>query len=228
MSHGMQVAITGVGWLDEAAYGGVRRGNRVPYAGRADLLTLRHADGIFAHPLRNAGRFDRTALLTCYAVALTLRDAGASYAEGRKLDIGLLGTNDDGCLEANAAYFNDYVACGRTLGRGNLFIYTLPSTPLAEAAIHFGLQGPLAYMSRPGNFLPELMRSAAGMVRRGDAAAMIALRVEPQRAVGLLFEPDAGREAACGADRAIALAGEATDVPTLVAALSAAGERVPR
>jgi len=46
--------------------------------------------------------------------------------------------------------FLDYVQAGRKLGRGSLFIYTLPSSPLAEAAIHFGLQGPVLYIGSIG------------------------------------------------------------------------------
>lgn len=63
--------------------------------------------------------------------------------------MGLIGTNRAGSLEANRLYFSDYLQAGRVLARGNLFVYTLPSSPLAEAAIHFGFQGPMLYMGFP-------------------------------------------------------------------------------
>ena len=53
-----------------------------------------------------------------------------------------------GCHEQNLDYFNDYREHGRHLGRGHLFVGTLPTTPPCEAAISLKLTGPCFYTIR--------------------------------------------------------------------------------
>jgi hypothetical protein len=97
------------------------------------------------------------------------------YSESRKQDIGILGTNADGCLRSNLDFFNDFVENGRTLGRANLFVYTLPSIPVAEAAIYFKCQGPLLYMTFPRTPVASLLRQADRMILRGESTAVLAV-----------------------------------------------------
>ncbi|MGQ9499188.1 MAG: hypothetical protein ACUVQ6_02265 [Dissulfurimicrobium sp.] len=61
-------------------------------------------------------------------------------------------------------YFRDYLDSGRRLARGALFIYTFPSSLLGEAAIHFGLKGPLFRVSVPGGGLSIAVSMAADML----------------------------------------------------------------
>ena len=182
--------VNGIGWICDGAYGSVRQGRRVELTGRQTLQTLAKADGLFAYPVANWGRFNAAARLTCCACALALRDAGVPYAAGTKMpEIGLLGTAPDGSLEANREYFRDYVDSGRTLARGNLFIYTLPSSALAEAAIHFGLQGPMTYLYSPAEPYAALLEAAAGMIAAGEAAAMLAVATDATGAVCHVLDP---------------------------------------
>src|SRR5574341_2368969 len=73
--------------------------------------------------------------------------------------------------------------CGRTLGRGNLFIYTLPSSPLGEAAIHFGLQGPLFYAAEGRASLGMVFEIAAEMLLLGETEAILAGVAEHESAL---------------------------------------------
>ena len=93
-----------------------------------------------------------------------------------------MGASPAGALASNFAYFRDYVAYGRKLGRGNLFIYTLASSPLAEAAIHFGLQGPTFYMRHLEKTEENLLAQAEMMVRNQEAQAMLAVVLDTGRA----------------------------------------------
>ena len=92
------------------------------------------------------------------AVALALRDAGIEYSARNKQDTGIIATSGAGSLQSDLDYYADFVKNGRTLSLANLFIYTLPSSPLGEAAIHFGLTGPLLFTSALD----------AGLSRRSD------------------------------------------------------------
>ncbi len=193
---GCQLVVRGAGWVEPARAGGARRGLRAsppPAAGEGAGATRAHG-GPFAYPVRNYGRMDGDARRVCAACALALRDAGFDYAEGGTLGIGLLGTGPDGSLRANRAYFEDYVAAGRTLARGNLFVYTLPSSPLAEASIHCGLRGPLLFAGLPAPRPAELLRMAGELIACDAAEALLAVDFDARGALAFLVGPGAGSD----------------------------------
>ena len=150
--------------------------------------------GIFSYPFRNFGRLDNVSKMVCYASALALRDAGESYSQDIKKDIGIIGTNTDGSIQSDIDYFKDYVECGRKLSRGNLFIYTLPTSPLAEAAIHFGLQGPLFYITSGCSYLPLVIRTAEEMLLLNETQSVLAGVNSKDEAMYLVFKKDTGPE----------------------------------
>ncbi len=184
-------------------YGCVMRGLRVSYESKAFLRKK-----IFPLPFKNFGRLDSVSRMTCYAVALALKDAGIKYSLNRKQDIGIIGTNTSGSLQSDINYFKDYLDSGRTLSRGNLFIYTLPTSPLAEAAIYFGLQGPLLYMtlSQPGT--AALLRDAGNMIVCGETSAMLAVKADEAEAVCFVLtqEKDLSGGKACSLEKITAVA----------------------
>lgn len=53
----------------------------------------------------------------------------------------LIGWNGCGCTQANQKYWDDYLQHGRETGRGTLFVPTLPSIPMCEAAITLKFRG---------------------------------------------------------------------------------------
>ena len=203
-----RIDVRGIGWIDGSAYGCVGRDVRILGRGKDPLRSLWKGEEYFSYPIKNFGRFDRLSRLACGAVALAAKDAGIEYGEGRKQGLGLLGTNPEGSLRGNIAYFDDYVRCGRTLGRGNLFLYTLPSSPLAEAAVHFGFQGPVLYVGGPDGALGDLMTAAAGMVRRGEAPAVLVLDLRATEAVCLALAPESGESRVCGLSEARRVVGD--------------------
>ncbi|MEN7972736.1 MAG: hypothetical protein ABFR47_02755 [Verrucomicrobiota bacterium] len=169
----MKIDVLGTGWLTPSEYGAERLGLSVEYASRTTMRSLGKEDGLFAYPVKNFGRFESMSQRACYVTSLALRDAGMEYSKDLKQDVGLLGTDLYGCEQANLAYFRDYVEGGRTLARANLFIYTLPSSPLAEAAVHFGLQGPLTYLRGEEPSAESLIVHAKRMIAEGQAEYMM-------------------------------------------------------
>lgn len=163
----MSISVRGIGWIREGEYGCVRTGLRNVYSGFPNKE-------LFSSPVKNFGRFDAVSRMTCCAVALALKDSGIAYSSSSKQDIGIIGTNHDGSLRSDIEYFNDYLQGGRTLSRGNLFIYTLPSSPLGETAIHFGLLGPMLYIGGEGNLLLRLLDTAAEAILAKEAPIMLA------------------------------------------------------
>ena len=92
--------------------------------------------------LDNFRRGDAKVRTYILAAILAHRDAEVdSVRETAVIDFGR-----QGCHEQNLNYFNDYREHGRHLGRGHLFVGTLPTTPPCEAAISLKLTGPCFYM----------------------------------------------------------------------------------
>jgi 3-oxoacyl-(acyl-carrier-protein) synthase len=195
----MNVCIRGIGWLTKESYGCIRTGLRKTYEGGEGAHAF-HRQGIFSHPFKNFGRLDTISRMTAYAGALALSDAGIEYSPLKKQDIGIIGTNAEGSLRSDIEYFRDYVKGGRTLSRGNLFIYTLPSSPLGEAAIHFGFLGPLLYAVGTDNSLLSVLDTAAEMVLAGETPLMLAGKAEEGEAVYFVLSGISGfaSPALCG------------------------------
>jgi hypothetical protein len=213
--------VAGVGWITGGEYGCVRRRVRRSYAEIGSLRSELLDQSIFSYPVKGFARYDRVSRTTCCAVALALHDAGMPYSETRKQEIGILGTNSEGCLRSNLDFFDDFVRNGRTLGRANLFVYTLPSIPFAEAAIHFRCQGPLLYAAFPSEPLASLLRQADAMILRGEAEAMLAVRAteEDAQCFALGRPGDAPGGPVLTLDEAIELAKRAPSAPEMIEAL---------
>ncbi len=169
----MAINIQGTGWLSRAAYGSKNTKHSVEYVSRTTLCGLGKLDGLFAYPVKSFGRFEEVSQRVCYVTALALQDAGIHYSKDWKQNIGLIGTDLYGCEQADLNYFKDYIDGGRTMARANLFIYTLPSSPLAEASVHFGLQGPLFYLWNQKASVESLLFTAQRMIAEGQAERML-------------------------------------------------------
>ena len=173
--------IKGTGWITQNKYGCRKRRWQQGYSDLKSLYSRLQPE-IFSYPVANFLRFDPVSKLTCVSIALALHDAKIAYCPDKKQEISLLGTNSSAALEANLTYFNDYIANGRTLARGNLFIYTLPSSPLAEAAIHFGLTGKLLYLGFAKNTEAESLKYALSMLKNQAPKTIILVNADSQAA----------------------------------------------
>ena len=213
----MTISVLGIGWLTKEGYGCIRSELRHAYDEGEGAHTLPKKD-IFSHPFKNFGRLDTISRMTAFAVSLALQDAGIEYSPLQKQDIGIVGTNAEGSLQSDKEYFRDYLEGGRTLSRGNLFIYTLPSSPIGEAAIHFGLLGPLIYASSEGNALTAVLDMAADMLLANEAPVMLVGKAEADEAVFFVLERDPGQDRSPLSDMAAAriLVEANPDVPGLV------------
>jgi hypothetical protein len=177
--------IAGAGWVSATAYGTVGKGK--DYEG--ELRQALKADGVLTERIKNAGKFDLSTNRAFCAAALALHDANVS---NDWKTVALIGTGTEECTQANQAYFEDYTGHGRQLARANLFIYTLPTSPLAEIAIHFKLDGPLYYFGAMSNSPGALLRRISGLLDSGDADAVLTLWAEQDRTLALLWNKESG------------------------------------
>jgi len=113
---------------------------------------------------------------------LAVADAGADSGG----NTALLGHSSEGCLKQNRAYFSDYVEYGRQYGKGHLFVGTLPSTPVCEAAIALGFHGAGYYLDTLGRtdlFWREIELLLA------DHPAVLAFHREPETLFAFYLTP---------------------------------------
>jgi len=141
---------------------------------------------LIGRPIKYASRMTFECRACLYAAGLALKTC--DWLDGASREIGLVGAGYDGCLLADDRYFHDYVTSGRSLGRGNLFIYTLPSSTLGEVAIALGLTGPGLHIHGERDPLGTLAQQAEQFIADGETDAMLALWSDAVSAVCLAID----------------------------------------
>ncbi len=129
---------------------------------------------------RRAGEKARLAML---GSLLALADAGLSTGGSTAI----IGWGGEESMTENRAYFTDYAVNGRFLGRSQLFIGTLPSTPLCEAAICLNLHGPVYYFHSDGSLNPVLAE-AESLLSSQTAGQALLLGLSRGELLALLLE----------------------------------------
>jgi len=192
----MTISVRGIGWLTKTEYGSVRLGLHHKFAQGEGIHSLVKL-GIFSQPFKNFRRLDGMSQMTVSAVALALQDADIEYSPASKQDIGIIGTSCEGSLKSDVDYFTDYIENGRTLSLASLFIYTLPSSALGEAAIHFGLIGPLLYATGVDDSLAEFLDMASEIVVAREADRMLAGKIVEEEALFFVIDSKQEDNALC-------------------------------
>lgn len=138
--------------------------------------------GLLGEVPKRWGRMDLASRTALVAVAALLRDSGIPVSRGPDDGpcIGLVVATNNGCLATDVAF-------SRTIADGAaspmLFGYTLANIPLAEAASHCGLTGPVYAVY--GTAARARAEAAGWLAPAGPAAMMI---------TGTIDVPACGRE----------------------------------
>ncbi len=173
-----QVAITGLGWVSAAGLGC----GPADFALRAGPLPEIRRAQLFAAQDRHFGRLDDFSRLGLAGIALALRDAGLdaseSFSDGevRARDIGVVVTTNCGCVHTDLAFWE---TVNRQTGHSDsprLFVYTLPSVFLGEAALRLGLGGPTYALDGGPEIAGGLaaLCEAVDMLVQGECPVMLA------------------------------------------------------
>jgi 3-oxoacyl-[acyl-carrier-protein] synthase II len=171
----IKIIKAGIGWVTGDKFGCENKEILSDHEGIMSLYAKLRRDSILLADIKNFGRFDIHSKLVCCAAALALHDAGIVPSDDVKKSFGIVGTSEEGSLHSNEKYFRDYVEEGRELARGALFIYTLPSSSLAEAAICLGLSGPMMYIGVEEDHIAKALSHAETMIKHGEAETMLAV-----------------------------------------------------
>ena len=129
---------------------------------------------------RRAGEKARLAML---GSLLAFADAGLSSGGNATV----IGWGGEESIAENREYFTDYAVNSRFLGRSQLFIGTLPTTPLCEAAICLDLHGPVFYFQSDGGLNPVLTE-AESLLSSQPAGQALLLGIRCGELLALLLE----------------------------------------
>ncbi len=164
----MMMTAAGISWISGGTCGSLKRGWRHQFEDPKNLYQLLESEGYFSVPLAKVRWLNTVSQRFCLAAGLALRDAyGTAEKLRSNLDpTGVISLNRDGALQSNLEYFKDYVDSGRKLARGNLFVHTLPTSPLAETAITFGFKGPVLHLSASNPKMNLLINRGEALGRR--------------------------------------------------------------
>jgi len=172
--------ISAVGWHGEDGHGCAGPDATWRHSEPMNLANAEAVTACFGHPVKYFSRLTAEARHALVAGRLAL--SAANFAREQR-EIALLSAGFDGQLAANLDYFADYVRHGRSLGRGNLFIYTLPTSTLGEMTIALGLTGPAYHCHDPRRPFRGLLDEAALLLAQGEAAGALAIWSAPDAAV---------------------------------------------
>ncbi|MDH5677133.1 MAG: hypothetical protein OEZ28_00780 [Nitrospinota bacterium] len=185
----------GAGWIDNRSYGCARTGSGATHQ-VGDCGFSPRIKEILPDPFPNFGRLDAASKATCYSVALALEDAGLAQPLACGEGVGIIGAGQAGCARSDVRYYKDYIDSGRASGLSNFFIYTLPSSPVSEASIHFGLQGPLLYTGGTENIFAGCAALAMELIENQEASVMLAGESGPEGALFMVLAARSSMEQA--------------------------------
>lgn len=113
--------------------------------------------------------------------------AVASVSRGDMSRWAVIGWNGAGCSQENRVYWDDYVAAGRESARASLFVPTLPSISVCEAAIAVGAHGECCYYRTAADtgLLAEIVEDMFSASRCLDGVVVVESRPGAAVAIAL-------------------------------------------
>ena len=147
------------------------------YNSTDELRNVLISKGILNNDIKYFSKMATVSQLTVLSVALALYDAQIDNPSEGNLTIGIVGSNKNQCTENNYLFYEDYIKNNRIMARSSLFIETLPTNPLAQTAIVFGLRGALFYSHEysDADLHESVCREAKDTLKTTGTDAMLAV-----------------------------------------------------
>ena len=171
----LSARITGFGWVTAAGYGRSRTGGAPlwqigePQPPTSVLQTLSGGSRF--------GRLDLFSQIGVAAVALALEDAGhlgetATHKTQNNRDLGLICATTSSCKRTDHNFFKTVQADPRLASPG-LFVYTLATSFLGEAALRFAITGTSMALIEPRPAGAEALRIGLEQLSYGDEEVIV-------------------------------------------------------
>lgn len=182
--------IQALGWCDMERWGWVGAHAVSAHGSTPDLSAAAEVEMLIGRPVRYYSRMPIQTRLSLIAMSQALQ--ASRWVETGMREIGMTTAGYDGCLDADHRYFRDYVETGRVAGRGSLFIYTLATSSLGEAAIALRLSGPTLYVHSDVAPVATLVEQSRQMAVEGQSQGVLATWSDIRAAVCFAVGAEAG------------------------------------
>jgi hypothetical protein len=142
---------------------------------------------IIDNEISNFRRISINSKLYSILSGLSLYDSNIELNAENKENTGIISCTHKAATPDNEKYFKDYISAGRRMARGNLFVYTLPTSPLGEVAISYQLKGPLFYSNYSEDRLEMFIEQAEFMLNTNQAENLICIFTDKLSEICLFF-----------------------------------------
>jgi 3-oxoacyl-(acyl-carrier-protein) synthase len=184
--------IRALAWFCSEHCGALAPGGRSSHQPAPDLSDTDEVLALIGRAVKYYPRMTSEARSSLCAARLAMNAAG--WDDGSDREIGILAAGYEASLQANQKYFRDYVSSGRSMGRGNLFIYTLPTSTMGEIAIALSLAGPTMHVHDDASPLAALVAHADQLIAAREADGMLCLWSDSQAAVCVVVSVGSGAD----------------------------------
>ncbi len=182
--------IHALGWCDMEHWGCVGACAAPRHGTMPDLAASADVEILIGRPVRYYSRMPIQTRLSLIAMSQALQ--ASRWEEAGIREIGMTTAGYDGSLDANQRYFQDYVETGRITGRASLFIYTLATSTVGEAAIVLRLTGPALHVHSDVVPVTTLIEQSRQLVMEGQSQGVLALWSDTRAAVCFAVGAQAG------------------------------------
>jgi hypothetical protein len=179
--------LAGASWNHENKLKSLYKQNEYSYSTLKEIHNHFVPNKIIDKEINNFRRISLNSKLYSLLTGLALYDSNIKLNSESKENTGVISCTHNASTPDNEKYFKDYISAGRTMARGNLFVYTLPTSPLGEVAISYQLKGPLFYSNYSGDRLEMFIEQAEFMLNTNQAENLICIFTDKLSEICLFF-----------------------------------------
>ena len=183
--------LIGASWNCKNKIDSLYRGNKFSYNNLKELYSQFTANRIIDKEISNFRRISTNSKLYSLLTGLSIYDSRVDLSSLKTENFGVISCTHKASNMENMKYFNDYISAGRKMARGNLFVYTLPTSSLGEVAITYQLRGPLFYSNFTDNRMDMFLEQADFMIKTEQAEYLACIYTDTLSEICLIITKEA-------------------------------------
>jgi hypothetical protein len=181
------IVMSGVSWSYENKLESLYKKEEIPYASLKKAYSILSLNKVINRKIANFRRISDNSKLFSLLTGLSLYDSEIQINSEIEENTGIIACTHEAAAPENEKYFNDYISAGGTMARGNLFVYTLPTSSLGEVAITYQLKGPLFFSNFTETRLGFFLEQAEFMLKTGLTKNIVCIFTDEKAAICMFF-----------------------------------------
>jgi hypothetical protein len=181
------IILSGASWSYDNKFSSLYKNKIFPYIGNKEVHAALISDNVIEKEIKNFRRISLNSKVYSILTGLVLHDSDINMSPEIELNTGIISCTYDAATPDNEKYFRDYISAGRRMGRGNLFVYTLPTSALGEVAISYQLKGPLFYSNYLDKRFEMFLEQIEFMLQTDQAENLVCIFTDKDAAICMFF-----------------------------------------